>query len=194
MKLLLARHGETLLNAEHKFYGSLDVALDAVGKKQAEQLAQKIMSVPLTKIVSSGLKRSRQTATVISELSRLALSVDQRFNEKGCGQWEGLNADEIQARDPEFWQRWLDDPLNVTPPDAESFAVFRLRVTSAITSLLKQAQSTDSIMVVSHQGVARLINQILIPADDYWTPDFKAGSYTEYDLKQGKVVNVQRNL
>ena len=42
MKLILARHGEPNYNHLRKFYGSADVSLDEKGKRQAQELAEKV--------------------------------------------------------------------------------------------------------------------------------------------------------
>ena len=85
-----------------------------------------------------------------------------------------MTADEIQAAFPEVWQAWLEAPFEVTPPEAEVFSDFQTRVWAATDRLL---DSTDeSIALVSHLGVLRLIYQHLVDGEAvFWNIDVSQG-------------------
>lgn len=87
---------------------------------------------------------------------------------------EGLTADEIEAAFPEVWQAWLEEPFEVTPPEAEVFADFQTRVWAATDRLLDSTE--DSIALVAHLGVLRLIYQRLVdPEAVFWNIDVPQG-------------------
>ena len=121
MKLILARHGETIFNRQRKFYGTADVSIDAVGEKQASILAEKVIKLQPTLFVQTNLQRTGQTLRPLKE-KRPAIPtiVLPDLAEKGFGDWEGLDADEIKAKYPQEWQRWLKAPLTFTPPTVEA--------------------------------------------------------------------------
>lgn len=62
MTLFVTRHGETTLNQQRKFYGSLDVSIDEKGQQQAAELAEKLSSQPLDIIIRSDTTRTQETA------------------------------------------------------------------------------------------------------------------------------------
>ena len=50
IKLVLCRHTEVDLNAEHRYTGQIDVPLNSNGKKQAESLARQLSKFKLSAI------------------------------------------------------------------------------------------------------------------------------------------------
>ena len=66
MKLLVVRHGETQFNAEHRYLGALDPELNARGRSQAREL-QSVLPDNLAAVVSSPLRRARQTADIFCQ-------------------------------------------------------------------------------------------------------------------------------
>lgn len=72
-RVLLLRHGRTAYNAEARFQGQTDIALDEIGlgqaKRVADTLATELADGPV-KIFSSDLSRAAQTAEPVA--ARLA--------------------------------------------------------------------------------------------------------------------------
>ena len=181
MKIYLIRHGETEYNRKKLFYGSKDVSINATGIIQSEQLNKKI-NLPLTyPIIISGLKRTHETAQLIFpnhhyiEVSGL--------NEKSFGKWEGLNANQIQAKYPEAWASWLKAPFAYTPPLAENFTDFENRVLKAMEKLVSQ---NHSCVVITHIGVIRVWLHSLFPEKNFWDIELTQGNYTCIDCSDGK--------
>ncbi|WP_054707963.1 histidine phosphatase family protein [Secundilactobacillus paracollinoides] len=103
MTLFVTRHGETTLNQQRKFYGALDVPIDEQGRQQASQLAAKLRGQPLDVIIRSDTRRTQQTAQpIIEDHPNAEVLVNPGLNEKGFGDWEGLDADEIEAKDSDL--------------------------------------------------------------------------------------------
>ncbi len=178
--LYLIRHGETDLNKKRAFYGSLDVSINETGMKQATTLKDKLAEEIVDVVVTSGMKRARQTADII--FSHQENQVDTLFNEKGFGEWEGLIADEIEAKFPKEWQSWLDDPFDYTPPDAESFKLFSDRVIEGLEKILVTYSETEHIAIVSHLGVIRVLVTHLNKSQDFWSVEVKQDGYLKLEI------------
>ncbi|MBS4749693.1 histidine phosphatase family protein [Granulicatella sp. zg-ZJ] len=179
MKVYMMRHGETDYNKARCFYGSADVSINDTGKQQAHRIKDIMADYPVDKIYISTLKRTYETASIIFE--NQVFDTVKGFDEKGFGQWEGLNADQIQATYPEEWQAWLEAPFEVTPPLAEPFTQFQHRVWEAFDRILK-AHQNDSIAIVAHLGVLRLLYQSVIDKDAvFWNIDFPQGTVTCFE-------------
>jgi broad specificity phosphatase PhoE len=137
--LLFVRHGRTATNAAGRLLGRADPPLDDVGRAQAAALAELIG--PVDRVVSSPLRRARETAAALSR----TLEVDERFIELDYGELDGAALADLPAS---MWAQWRSDPA-FAPPGGESLAVLGTRVREACEELAPAAR-TARIAVVSH--------------------------------------------
>src|SRR5690554_5843062 len=105
--VVLWRHGRTEYNAAGRLQGQVDIALDEVGRWQAQQAAHDLAErhSPI-RIVSSGLSRAVATAQALAEAVGVQVETDVRLRERGFGDWEGLSAEEISSRWPDEYAVW----------------------------------------------------------------------------------------
>ena len=90
--VLLIRHGRTKANADGILAGwKPGVLLDAVGRKQAAAMAERLEGVRIPRIVSSPLERTMATADAIAAFQRRKplMDIDDRFGEAHYGDWTG---------------------------------------------------------------------------------------------------------
>jgi broad specificity phosphatase PhoE len=146
--LLLARHGETDWNREHRVQGQTDIGLNDAGRDQSELLAESLADVRLDAIVSSDLARARETAEAVARRQGLEVVTDAALREKNFGSWEGLTDVEIAERFPDAVRgRW---------GDGEGTEDVAGRVLPAIERI--RARHPDgAVLVVSHGGPIRII-------------------------------------
>lgn len=184
MEILLVRHGRTMLNEAKKFYGSIDADISEKGIKDALDIREKLNKEYLEYVYTSTLKRTIDTCSVIllNHTFDIHNSIQvPDWNERSCGAWEGLDANEIEQRYPEVWERYLKEPLLTTPEGAESFENFKKRVIDKFERERKLWRSTDTIMLVLHQGVLRVIvKEYFENSKDYWDISFKHGEIYRY--------------
>ncbi|HWB66511.1 MAG TPA: bifunctional RNase H/acid phosphatase [Mycobacteriales bacterium] len=145
---LLLRHGETSLSADLRFSGHGDAALTPRGEAQAAAAAKRIAEVGADVIVSSPLRRTRQTADAVATVLGLDVAVDEGFAESDFGRWEGLTFAEVSERWPDEIKAWLADPT-VPPPGGESMAATAQRVLAARARVLEKYAGA-TVVVVSH--------------------------------------------
>ncbi len=152
--ILLARHGETDSNAEHRFQGRRDVPLNARGRAQAEELAERVAAEApgLAALVASPLARARETAEVVGRRIGLAPRLDPRLEELDVGAWTGLLYADVRAADPEGFAGWLGAGWDFRPPGGESLREQRDRVLAALDDV---RAGPLPALVVCHGGVMR---------------------------------------
>lgn len=150
--LLLVRHAHTEIAG--RFCGVSDPPLSAVGIEQLPQVNDKLVSYPLTHIFASPLQRARQTAEFIARRRNLHVSYLEVLRELAFGSWEGLDWEQVMARDPEYAQRWLANYPQVPAPRGEHFEDFRQRVQYAMRIIAGEAAGGCAV-VVTHAGVIR---------------------------------------
>ncbi|MEU4226154.1 bifunctional RNase H/acid phosphatase [Nonomuraea sp. NPDC026600] len=148
--LLLLRHGETPLSVERRFSGLGDAELTANGLAQAAAAAERLSREPyrLDAIVSSPLKRARQTAEAVAQRTGLGVEVDDDLREADFGAWEGHTFTEVQRGWPAELAAWLADP-NTAPPGGESFEAVAQRIRRAEERLVERYEGR-TVLIVSH--------------------------------------------
>jgi probable phosphoglycerate mutase len=155
-RLLLARHGETDWNREHRWQGHTDVPLNELGLEQARSLAAELADEPLAAIYASDLRRAYDTARIVAERKGMQVIVDQDLREIEFGTWEGLTSDEIEHRFPGDLRLWREEGKTPERRGGESHEVFRHRILAA-AHRIAAAHPGDQVLVVSHGGALRAL-------------------------------------
>ena len=79
--LYFVRHGQTVWNESGRYQGSTEVALSALGKKQAKLTAHWFEGISLNGIISSSLGRAMETAKEIAKLKSMNVEVIDALQE-----------------------------------------------------------------------------------------------------------------
>jgi phosphoserine phosphatase len=163
LRMFLVRHGETEGESSIRYHGRTDVPLSALGRAQMERVRVALGAQRFAAVYASALRRAVEGARIIGGGTPAATPV-VAFNEVDFGNWEGLTAEEIRARDPEGYARWMASRRDFTYPGGESFNALRTRVAAALRAILAQPASGDLLFVV-HKGVIRCMLDELLGAD-----------------------------
>ena len=173
MRILLARHGETPWNAEGRYQGQHDIALSETGERQARLLGDRLRDMPITRAVASPLSRARRTAELaLGEERAGLLKLDRDLQEIAHGDWEGLLASEIRARDPNRLRAWRDSPETVQMPGGgESIVQVFDRAWPAFARACEGLGDGDTLLVGAHDAVNRvLLCRVLgLPLSRLWS-------------------------
>ena len=158
MKLLLTRHGETDWNLQRRIQGSTDTDLNENGRRQALQLSESLLlSENRPRIIyTSGMKRARETAQIVSERLRLPCLVHTGLEEMNFGLWEGLTWEQVEERYPEHYQAWIADRRYSRPPEGESYQELLERTVPALQDIVNEEGGSGSdsrILLVTHSSV-----------------------------------------
>lgn len=162
------RHGETDSNRLRTIAGSLDVELNATGLEQARAAVELVRPLGITQVVSSHLRRARETASTIARALALPHVVVPELAERNWGELEGRSqALRVRGMPP--------------PPGAESAEAFVGRTCAG----LAQIRADGVTLVVAHSGTFRVLCRLLglpEPADAVvnarpirFTPPARAG-------------------
>ena len=141
--LHLIRHEKTQANVDRKYLGWTDEPILLNPPSIQATIYPEI-------IYGSNLMRCEQTAKAYFPKSQFLGF--EAFREYQFGDFEMKTYDELQHID--IYRRWIDNPLDTTPPNGESFTQFETRI---ITKLDAIVSASNTYTFVTHGGMIRLL-------------------------------------
>jgi ribonuclease H / adenosylcobalamin/alpha-ribazole phosphatase len=159
---LLLRHGETPLSIERRYAGIGDIPLTERGIAQAKAAATALgRRGGIDVIVTSPLRRTRQTAAEVAAVVDAEVHEDEGFREMDFGEWEGLTFAEARARWPAESNAWLDP--SIAPPGGESLAMTLRRVREARERVTERFRGR-TVLIVTHVTPIKLLVRMALLA------------------------------
>ncbi len=153
--ILLARHGESDWNREHRWQGHTDRPLTELGRRQAAALAERLADVPLDAVYASDLARARDTALAVAERKQLRVVARPDLREVDVGSWSGKTRADVERSDPEGIARWLEGATGWQ--GGETYEEMAARAVAAVGEIAA-AHPGGRVLVVSHGGCVRAIH------------------------------------
>ncbi len=143
MNLVLIRHG---LPDESQTEGAHDPALTALGHRQAEAVASRLVDEGITRIVSSPLTRARETSRPLSERLELPVEIVDGWAEadRNCQRYRSTET--LRSLGAAEWARFLDDPVAYLGGDSQGF---RDSVLDALGATIRNG-ARDTVVVFTH--------------------------------------------
>ncbi|MEU9008159.1 histidine phosphatase family protein, partial [Streptomyces sp. NPDC048551] len=163
---VLLRHGETALTPQKRFSGSggTDPELSPAGRRQAAAVAGALAARGTVQaVVSSPLRRCRETAQVVADRLGLPVAIEEGLRETDFGAWEGLTFAEVRERFPDDLQAWLDSPRAAPTGGGESFSAVTRRVSAARDRLLS-AHAGRTVLLVTHVTPVKTLVRLALGA------------------------------
>ncbi|MFD7670929.1 bifunctional RNase H/acid phosphatase [Streptomyces anulatus] len=164
--LVLLRHGETALTPEKRFSGSggTDPELSATGRGQAERAAGHFAALgTVHEIVSSPLRRCRETAAAVAGRLGLDVRIDEGLRETDFGAWEGLTFGEVRERYADDLTAWLASPDTAPTGGGESFAEVAERVAAARDRIVARSAGR-TVLLVTHVTPIKTVVRLALGA------------------------------
>lgn len=149
-RVIVVRHGQSFSNVEHRLCGlPPGPGLTPVGERQADRAARILLATgeEPTVLLTSPLRRTRETARALSARTGLEAAVVDDLRELQFGEWEGVTRGEMSA-DPR-WDRWSRDPETFPPPGGERLSEAGARVAGALEAAVR-AHPGACIVAYSH--------------------------------------------
>ena len=160
-RMLLLRHGQTEFSVQRRYSGRGDPELTPLGHAQAAGAAARLARQPtIAAVLTSPLRRARQTAEAVAVATGAPLVVREGLVETDFGAWEGLTFPEARARDPRLHAEWLGSE-EVAPPDGESFAAVGRRVAAERAELLAAYPGATLVLVTHVTPIKMLLREAL---------------------------------
>ena len=174
--LYIARHGQTIWNAQNKVCGITDVDLTEEGKEQARDLALAVADKDIDVILSSPLKRAVETCQIVSDICNIPFETDDRLIEQNYGSYEGADRKE---------EAFLNNKRNFAYkyPGGESMMQVACRVYGLIDEI-KSKYKDKNVLFISHGGVCRIVNTYFrdMANDEFFNYTLSNGELEVYEI------------
>lgn len=152
-RVLLVRHGRTVLNAEGRLRGHADPELDDVGVAQVRATAAALRSYPIAAVVTSPLRRAVATGAAIAAIAGVGLVTDAAFTDRDYGPWTAHVKDDVI-------REW--GSVDAAPGVEDAGAMLR----RAVDGLARHARGDMTVAIVTHDAVIRAILASIKPGID----------------------------
>jgi probable phosphoglycerate mutase len=191
MQIIIVRHGRTAFNAEGRYQGSLDTDLDETGRAQAAGL-HAVLPSGIEVLVSSPMRRARQTAEAVAAARALPLALAADFRERAAGVLEGLTLAEVQAHHAELWERRVLRQWDEAPPGGESIRDVFHRVGRGLEAL-RSAHAGRCVALVAHGFVSKAIRAtVLGRTDDFFSWQLGNCEHVGFEIGPGALPEPER--
>jgi broad specificity phosphatase PhoE len=176
-----------------------DESINQRGQEQAFKLWSYLCDKHISAIYISGYKRTRQTIEYVAQQSCIDLVMDARLNEIDNGCIEGMTDEAIQETYPEVWQGFQKRSADFRFPEGETGEEARRRIADFLEEK-RQVHSTENIVLVSHEGLIRLLMCYImdLPVYQRWNfhVDFCGIMEIHYlpDYKTWKLIRFNQKL
>jgi broad specificity phosphatase PhoE len=160
-RVLLLRHAETA--SPQIFHGAeSDVELSERGRRQAEAIAPVLAAEKPHVVVSSAMRRARETALPIARACGVPLRIEPDLHERSVGKLCGMPTKGDDGVWPSTLERWMAGETAFAPPGAESFDDVQRRVLP-VWQRLTTDHAGETIVLVVHGIVCRVLLLSLVP-------------------------------
>jgi probable phosphoglycerate mutase len=163
-RIFLVRHGATLLTAEDRFAGSINVPLSDEGREQARRLAARLCDDQIKAVYASPLDRTMETARLVAAPHKLEVQPRDGLREISHGHWEQLTRNEVDTQFPEEAAAWEEDPYTFAPTGGESGLAVTARALPVLMDIVR-AHPSENVLIVSHKATIRLLLSSLLGFD-----------------------------
>jgi 2,3-bisphosphoglycerate-dependent phosphoglycerate mutase len=150
--IVLIRHGETDWNRDNRFQGHADPPLNDAGRAQARALAADLRRERFAALYTSPLRRAAETAAILAAELELESVPDDALKEVDVGSWSGLTREDVEARFPDGYARWLEHGHGWD--DGETYDELGERVLSGLLEIGVRHRDA-AVAAVTHGGPIR---------------------------------------
>ncbi|MBZ0264610.1 histidine phosphatase family protein [bacterium] len=179
--IYLARHGESEANLGSWISSWTDVSLTLKGQEDAALLAEDLKKNHFEGILSSDLKRAKETAAIIAARLNLEHQTTSGLRERNFGIYTGRTFKQMEQKHSREWRRIFEDK-DAAPEGGESLEQLQNRAVEALNSYSRHWKKC--YLVISHFCTigsllgyldGKVYNKELVPykTKDFLTIDWK---------------------
>jgi probable phosphoglycerate mutase len=160
-RVFLLRHAESA--DPNVFHGAeSDVGLSEKGLRQADAVAAYLATMRPDVVISSNMRRARETALPIALASGLPLAIEPDLHERRVGILSGTATSDPDGPWPLTARKWAAGETRYATPGAESFDDIHARVVP-VWQRLTRDYAGRTLVIVAHGVVCKVLLLSLLP-------------------------------
>ena len=194
MRLILVRHGETVLNREGRILGHNEEPLTERGRGQAIAVAQALYPETPFTLYASPLSRALETAQIIAQKHQVDITPLEGLKEVDVGELDGMSIQEMRRSYPEFARLWAQDAAATPMPGGESPAHLQQRAWKAVVTILERNPTSTTVAVTHAFTIYTLLCKALgVPLNNFQRFHINVGSTTTLEIAEDKATLISFN-
>lgn len=151
--LLLIRHGMNEMVGQKRLAGRMpEVHLNDVGRTQADDLAERLRTVPIHAIYCSPLERTQETAAPLGRIHNLPVQVRPGLIEVEYGDWTGKPLEELYKH--ELWRVVQTYPSGMRFPGGEGMRDMQMRMVAELEAIAAD-HPRQIVAIVGHADLIK---------------------------------------
>ena len=158
--LYLVRHGQTDWNLARRWQSRTDTPLNKTGYCQAQAMQREFARRHLvfSRVLSSPLKRARETSRIIMGELAETIETNEALLEINLGDYEGRFESELRQEIGPDYDQWRHNRHRVAAPNGESIFDVGKRVRPLLDAI---DDNSGPVLIVAHGGVHMAIKGTL---------------------------------
>ena len=183
MKIWITRHGQTNLNKKHLMQGRTNEPLNDTGRMQAKEARKRIEPIQFDAVYASPLDRAIETASIIGDVPKEQVIIDERIMEMEFGRYELKKYTGMGLKMTLFW---LLPEIVPSPKGVETIDSLVSRSSAFLSEIEKK--DYDNVLIVCHGGIIRALRGYMEDKKKgiRWRPKPKNCEIIEYESIHGK--------
>ncbi len=154
LNLLLIRHGQTQANVEGRFYGRSDSEMTEAGREQVRATAERLKDIDVSHLYASPAIRAKHTAEILNEQWKTDFTLDERLWEIDHNRWELMTPNEIMAKYPQDWAKFLAGDMSQAHHGGETQEQVSARAMNFLDSVKADHPCNgETIALAAHGGL-----------------------------------------
>lgn len=160
---IFMRHGQADNNVNRVLVGRhLESHLTEKGKMQVKDTARLLKSMSISKIYSSPVTRTIETAEIVGEELGLDYEIDDRLYEIDLGKLAGTNYDEVLNKYGNlFLSFYMGDDSVLSNHGVESFTAVKSRIRDLLDQIMTRHNNHNVLLVTHLDPIKAAISYIL---------------------------------
>ena len=159
------------------------------GSRQIAEWANALAGRELQAVYCGDDPVSRATAQVLAERAEVRLKTTPDLGEIDIGLWEGLTTEQVQARFPKLFKRWVEDPASICPPNGEPVAQACERIMESIQQFARKNRGAAVAIVLGPIALAATRSKFERGLAN-WLHEMKADQPVWYRVGDGEELPV----
>lgn len=162
MEIIFIRHGRSKADDERKHEGRYDSPLTNVGREQVNKRAESIKNkdIKINKIITSPLKRAKETAEIIAKSLKCEIEVDNDWIEFDNGLLAELTYKEADKKYPK--PKFRNPYQRIAKGSGESSWHLHSRSIKALEKIIQKPE--NNYLVVAHGGILNATIRMIVGA------------------------------